>query len=138
MTTLADARNAVYKRFIDYWDAGGSPISAYSLDNEQFDAPSDAPWVRLVVRNISGAQETLGRKTNRRYNRQAMIMATVAVPQNTGTDQVDDLSQQLRAIFEGEKFDGIYVNNALVTEGGNVGEWYQMNLDIFFFYEEIK
>ena len=135
MTTLNESRAAIYDRFIADWGS----TTPFVFDNEQFEKePIDTPWVRLVVRNITGTQETLGRKTNRRYNRQGLIIGSVYTPSNQGTAEADDLATQFRSIFEGEKFSGVYVNNANLREVGNDGEWFQINIDIFFFYEEIK
>ena len=51
MTTLNEARGAIYAAFVAGWGA----TSAYTFDNENFDPPTEAVWARTTVRHGSRA-----------------------------------------------------------------------------------
>ena len=76
MTTINDARKTIYNEFISQW----GNTSAFTVGNEPFNQPENDPWVRLVVRNRTGGQRTLGRKGNRRFDRHGAIIAQVFIP----------------------------------------------------------
>lgn len=133
--SVGDARNTIYTRFINEW-ADRTP---FQLDNETFEIPTSGPWVRLVVRNTLGEQDTLGRPGNRKYLRNGFIAGQVFTPVNEGTAQGDLLAEQLRDIFEGTSFGGILANNGTITElDQQDGRWYQHNVSVAFFVEQIK
>lgn len=133
--SVGDARNHIYTRFIAQW-ADRTP---FQLDNEKFEIPSTGPWVRLVVRNTLGEQDTLGRAGNRKFLRNGLIAAQVFTEASTGTAQGDTLAEAVRDIFEGESFNGILANNGTITElDQQDGRWYQHNVSVAFFVEQIK
>lgn len=132
MTTLNEAKEAITDRFVTLWGS----TSPFTFDNEAFTKPPT--WVRLVVRHTGSNQETLGRVLNRKYNRQGSIFIQVFTPIDQGTQQADNLAQTARDIFEGVSFNGIYANDAIIREVGPEGDWYQINVEILFFYEGIK
>lgn len=134
MTTLNEARNIIYTEFEDKW-AGKTPAV---FQNEPYKAADDETYVRLVIRTADGGQETSGEKGNRRYDRAAYIFAQVFVPENTGTSQADTLSEELKAIFESNTFDGVVCNNGNIDPVGVTGKHFQTNVDIAFKYYEIK
>lgn len=135
MTTLAEAREAIYKTFIDAWDS----IAPLTLDNEDFQPPNGS-WVRLSVRHTGGGQETLGRTGNRRFERSGTAFIQVFTLQDTGTAAADTLANLARSIFEGTSITNttIRFNNVALTEIGPTGKWYQINVSAAFDYDETK
>lgn len=131
---IVQAREAIYQRFTTLW----LDQTEFTLDNEEFKPPSVTPWVRVIVRNTSSAQETLGPIGNRRYNRKGSIIIQVRVLGNTGTEQSGELADNARNIFEGTSFSQVNVNDSIVKEIGTDGKWFLTNVESFFFYEEIK
>lgn len=134
MADINDARKAVYNEFITQWGA----TSVYTLENEPWDEPNNTPWVRLIVKELTGGQETLGRATNRQYERVGAIMAQVFVPPYTGTKVADTLSKQLANLFEGKVVNDVVCNNAVTQSKGIIGKWHQTNVDIDIQYFETK
>ena len=134
MTTINEARQAIYARFISQWGTQ----TEFTFDNEPFTEPVSDPWVRLAVRNTDGGQETLGQSGNRRYTRDASIFVQVFTLIDTGTQEADTLARIARNIFEGERFSGVFANDGTIREIGPDGKWYQTNVEIAFFYDEIK
>ena len=134
MTTLNEAREAVYSRFTTEWGSS----SAFTFENESFDEPADSPWVRVSVRSLSRSQETMGRVGNRKFRPTALVFVQVYTRTNTGVEQGDTLAVQAKDIFEAISFSGLDFNNGLVRETGPDGKWYQHVAEIKFDYEEIK
>ncbi len=134
MTTLNEAREAVYTRFVTQWGTT-TPVA---FDDEDFEEPADSPWVRLTVRNVSRGQETLGRAGNRKFRSAAQVFVQVYTRTNTGVKQGDTLATQAKDIFEATSFSGLDFNDGVVRETGPDGKWYQHLIEIAFDYEEIK
>lgn len=135
MTTLNEAREAIYQRFNDNFT--GLPLSETTFDNEDF-TPPDGPWVRLTVRQAGGGQETLGAKGNRSYRRIAGTFAQVHTLADQGTAEADGIAQEILAIFEGESFSDLDFNDGVIREIGSDGRFYQEVVEINFDYDERK
>jgi len=134
MTTENEAREAVYKRFVDNW-GGASP---YVFENEKFQADPAADWVRLSFRNTNSNQGTLGATGNKRYERDASIFLQIFTLVNTGTKNIDTLVRTFRSIFEGTRFSGVAVNNVVSREGKEDGKFKQTTVEAFSQYFETK
>ncbi len=134
MTTLNEAKEAVYSRFAAQWGAT-TPVA---FENEELEEPADLPWVRLTVRSLSRAQDTLGRTGNRRFRSSAIVLVQVYTRTNTGVQQGDVLAVQAKDVFEAVSFDGLDFNNGMVRETNPQGKWYQHVVEIAFDYDEIK
>lgn len=136
MTTLSQAREAVYARFVANYT--GVAADRIAFDNEKFEEPVAGDWVRLTVRSGPRGQDTLGRVGNRRYRSSARALVQVYTPTNTGTKQGDALATEARDVFEGTSFSGLDFTDGQVRESGPGGRWYQHIADIEFDYDEIK
>jgi hypothetical protein len=140
MTTLNEAREAIYGVFDTDWSVG--PVSAYCFENEKFETPNNAPWVRLSVRNQVGRQQTLGQPTNRIFQRYGAVFVQIFVPVSTaGTKTADTLAARARALFEGTRIAGTTVNfqDCHIRESGiDDGKWYQVVVEAEFEYTETK
>lgn len=134
MTTPNEARDAVYERFIARW-AGRS---AFTFENESFKPPDGAPWVRIAVRNIGSAQDSLGPVGKRRFQRKALLFGQVFVPGDTGTKDSDSLVAALQDIFEGTSFEGLDFRAVSSREVGVDDGWHQTLVEGPFDYEETK
>lgn len=134
MTTLSEAREAIYQRFVDQWVT----TTDFGFDNEEFEEPADEPWARLTVRSLSRAQDTLGRIGNRRFRSNALVFVQVFTRSNVGMKQGDDLATQAANIFEGVSFSGLDFREAAVSEIPDSGKWNQHVVEAPFDYDEIK
>lgn len=141
MTTVSQAREAIYQAFVDAWDPPGGPLkSAYTFDNEQFDPPTSAAWVRLTVRHNDSDQTTLGRQGNRKFGRPGSVLVQVFLPTDTGRASADSLADDARDIFEGTSLAGTTVRfyGATVREAGKDGKWDLTIVEAPFDYEQTK
>jgi len=136
MVTLADARETIYQKWVDDWGA----TSSFTFDNEKYDNPASAPWVRVVVRHRGSTLECIGGSGNNTYQRTGVVFIQVFTPIDQGVAQADSLSQTARAIFEGITLssNAIRFNNVVVRELGPDNSWYQINLECEFQYDERK
>ena len=134
MTTLNQAKEAVYSRFVTQFGT----TAPFVLDNEERDEAGDVAWVRLVVRSTSRVQDTLGKTGNRKFLSTAGVFAQVYTPVNTGVQSGDSIAVQIADIFEGVSFSGLDFKEAVVRELGPDGKWYVHVTEAEFDYEEIK
>lgn len=133
--TPNEAREAIEERFVAQWAAR----TLFTFENEKFkEAGADTPWVRLSVRHFGGGQETLGPKGQRKYQRIGAIIAQVFTPLVKGMKAGATYAQDIRGIFEGERFSDVYAWNGRVLEIGPDGKHYQTNIEIDITYEEKK
>lgn len=137
MTTVNEARDAVYERFIAQFP-GLAPGIPYTFENEAFDPQTDTPWVRVTVRNAESQQRCLGSPGHRRFERNAFLFAQVFVPGDTGTKESDALVTALRGIFEAVSFGGLDFRAVSSRETGTDNGWHQTLVEGPFDFEETK
>lgn len=148
MTTLREAREAIYKRFVDEWQSGGQPLSPYTFDNETFDPPKGAdgrgtPWARCSVRQLDSFQDTLGRIGSRKFLRIALARVEIYVPPGDGRWNTDGLMMAAMSLFEGRSSpigSGITFFEVTPQEIGLIedGRWDLSTVSARFDYEETK
>ncbi len=136
MTTLNEAKEAAYQRFVDNFT--GVALARIAFDNEEFEEPATGDWVRLTIRSRGRAQDTLGKVGNRRFRSAASVLVQVYTLVNTGVKQSDALVKEAADIFEGVSFSGLDFQSAEVRETGPDGRWYQSVVEAEFEYDEIK
>ncbi|MDH5573099.1 MAG: DUF4128 domain-containing protein [Gammaproteobacteria bacterium] len=134
MTTLNQAGEAIVERFVT-----GLPSTAATFNNEEYDPPTvDTTWVRLIYKLATGGQETLGKETNRKYERVGMIFAQVFTPINQGSSGAEILAETIQTLYESKKFNGVTCGDAVIRDNGKQDGWYQVSVDINFKFYEIK
>jgi hypothetical protein len=129
----------------EYWEAQWESETPYTLENEHsaLDKGTEC-WVRLTVRELTAAQESLGIKGTRRYRRQGVLFAQVFAPIDRGTRVSNDLAEQIRGIFEGETIgplnEEVRFFNAQVRTNGpeRNGRWHLTTVECAFWFLEIK
>ena len=134
MTDINGAKKAVLDRFVSQWGT----TSPATFDNEVFKPVTGVSWIRVVVRNIEANQETLGAPGNRKFEREALLIAQIFTPPNEGTASSDALAESFRAIFEGESFSEIHFEAVTVRESGPEPNWYKVVAEAPFTYNELK
>lgn len=145
MTTLNQAREAVYQCFAANWLVPGpdGPVerTPYTFDNEAF-APPAGPWVRLTIRHLTRRQISMGRKGNRRWETRALLIIEYYEPPSGGTADADGHLDAAKDIFEGSAIAGTTCKfeAAIPRERGVIeqGAWWAANSQIEFTYEEIR
>lgn len=134
MTTFAAAKESIIQQFVTDWGAN----SAYTIDNEEFTPPTNAPWVRVAVRHVASQQTSLGAVGNRKFDREGLVLIQVFGRLDRGTNAVDDLAEKALAIYEGKSIDKIWFTSTVIREVGPLEGWYQISLDAQFTWTEKK
>ncbi len=136
MTTVTQAREAIYQRFLDNYT--GVVAGRITFENEEFEEPTSGEWVRLVVRSLVREQDTLGKSGNRRFRSKASVMVQVYALADSGVQQLDTLAEEAKDIYEGVSFSGLDFLAANINETELDGKWKQYVVDIEFDFDEIK
>jgi hypothetical protein len=133
MTTLNDARGIIYAAFV-----AGIGATPFTLDNENYDPPTDAVWYRLAVRHADRNQESLGGLGARKFESEGSVFVQCFAPLDSGAALADTLAETARSIFEGKTLTQIRFTSAAVREIGPTDDWYQINVEATFTYTETK
>lgn len=136
MTTVAEATKALVDRWSTYTSLAAT---SWTLDNEAFEPQALTSWARLVIRHTGSEQRTIAPSGSRVFERQGVLVVQHHVLAATGgRAALDALLQETRAIYEGRTFSGIFARGCPIREVGNVGRWFQSNVEVAFYYEEVK
>ena len=135
MTTLNQARTAIYEEFQTVWGA----TTPFTFDNEKY-TPPDTEWVRLTVRHTASTQDTLGAQGNRRFERIGSAFVQIFVPTDQGTTRADELATIARETFEGKSLTGTTIRflDVIVRETGVDGQFYVVVVEATFQYDETR
>lgn len=142
MTTINQAREAIYDLFTDAWAVTvptpglRTPIT---YDNEKYDPP-DTAWVRLSVRHTGSTQETLGPAGSRSFMRQGIAFVQIFTPSDKGVAEADTLARVAALAFEGERIVGTSVRflDVVTRETGPEGKWFGVVVQANFEYDETR
>ena len=136
MSTINEVRELVYQTFVTGWGT----TTDFTFDNEKFDPPNDASWVRLSVRNTVSNQESLGAVGNRKFQRDAIIFTQIYdLANSSGLLNLDTLGELVRTIFEGKTLSSqAYTTNTLLREVGTEGAWFVLIAETNLTYFDIK
>jgi hypothetical protein len=138
MTTLSEARESIYSKFVTEY-ALTANTNPYCFANETHTlAFGSAAWIRMAVLHQTGGQESLGGVGDRKFMRAGQVVFQVFEPLNAGTSATDRLVQDIRLMFEGARIAGntVRFTDAQINEVGVSDGWYQTNLNISFEYDE--
>ena len=134
--TPKEVRNEIVKRFIAQF-TGQFPIA---VTGHRFSPPAiPAPWVRLSVIFNDGAQTSLGRVGNRKFQKSGFVNVQVFTPVNKGTDRNDDIAQSVSAFLDGVDLGhGLWLYNGSIKTIGDKDDYYQQNVVVEFNFEDIR
>lgn len=134
--TPKEVRNEIVKRFL----AQFTGQFAIAVTGHRFVPPQiPAPWVRISVIFNEGGQTSLGVKGNRRFQKSGFVNVQVFTPVNKGTDQNDDMAQNILAFLDGESMGhGLWLYDGSIKTIGDKDDYYQQNVVIEFNFEDIR
>lgn len=133
--TIDAAREFIFKKVVDNWT-----LTPYVFQNEGAPAlyEGEDSWTRWSVNETGSKQETLGKKTDRRFRRENLLVAMIMTPINAGANEAGVLAEEARALFEGEEFDDLdFIDGVLILDLGPDKEkkWQQTSVRAAFAYE---
>lgn len=141
--TLTEARDQILDRLkqtVDAITAQDRPEVVYD------DAPGSIPrtktskWCRATIRHaVSGQASLTNSQGVRKWVRSGTLSVQVFTPSGTGLGLSDRIASTIRGAYEGfATSGGVWFRNARVSEIGDDGTWYQVNVLVDFEYHEIK
>ena len=149
ISTNEEARDYILAKFKAKWDAdtpaltGDASVPAVEWPNIEPPQPplsaGNKPWARITVRHSRGSQRSFGEAPNRRFTRTGVVTVQVFVPAaKRGLVTGDRLGNVALSAFEGEESGDVWFRDAVLTEVGVDGNWYQMNATATFEYDVLK
>jgi hypothetical protein len=128
------ARKAIQGHFSTYFTALAATKIAW--DNVDFTIPTDeSAWVRFSVQNNISGYKSFGRSKLTR--REGIIFIQVFVPENTQTLLSSQIADNIVSIFETKLLSGISFQSPNVREAGVSNGWYQVNISVPFYFDDI-
>lgn len=140
---LLDATKAVCDRWIAQWPAL-HPGVGYTFDNEGTGEPelTTDGWARVVVREVTSRQHTLGGVGARRFRRGGLILVQLFAPADQGVNAGLTMGESVRTVFEGVEFEGVSTYEANVRQIGpdapSGGRWYLVVVEIAIDFDHTK
>lgn len=122
--------------FKSQWAAG--PNTKVAFQNVEFNKPKNGEsWVRFNILQGGGNQASIGAAV-RQYRHVGVITVQVFVKENGGSRAAKSLCDSAGNIFRGKSFedDNIVCRAPGITEVGSDDGWYQVNVDIPFYWDE--
>ena len=135
---IPEANDEIQKTFLTCWASGNYPDTPVLWSNDDMDTPNNESWVRISIKYNTSRQNTIGRKTRRRFGRYGFVSFQVFVMGGTGTYTGNYICQEILDILEGEDFSSINFENGQFSETGKEDVWFQYNGTIDFWFEETK
>lgn len=138
MTTLIQAKDAMLSEYVTNTIL---PAAQVTLENEQFEPPTDLEWVRVSVRHFDGGQDSLGGVGLRKFSRVGALFVQIFIPQDTGgTAPADTIAQEARTLLEGKHLTGTTVNllTSQIREIGQIDGNYVVTVETGFEYIETR
>lgn len=145
--TFEEARDLICGRLqaqlaADYeniYGVGEEPVVYWDNLSPSSTPPKDKPWMRAILQHLGGTQNTLAQAGSRLFGRTGIITVQLFVPGGTrGSTLADRLGKMLVDAFEGKAAGEVWFRNVSLSEVGNDGPWYQINVRAEFMYEEMK
>lgn len=122
---------AIEQRLRDNWST--TPVE---YPNSEFEPTNDDPFVRLSVINGPANQVDWGKSTNT-FRHFGVIVCQIFVPINVGSGLAYSYADSLAAIWRTARFGGITCLAPSITEVGETGSWFQLNVSVDFRRDEV-
>lgn len=136
--TFSQARNEIFALLKAAWDTTGFSMQ---YPDKAFTQPNGrTPWARVTLRHNSGGQATLSNVDGKsRFKREGVITVQIFTPSGEGLSRSYDLAKIVADAFEGVyTAKGVWFRNTRLVESGPDGDWFQLNVNTDFIYDEIK
>lgn len=133
MTSWLDMANAVRDRFNTHITVALSLPTQF--DNENFEPPDNDVWCRFTLLPAATDQLELGQPAT--FRTLGRAMALIFLPLATGDVVALSLADSISAAFRSLTAAGVTYFSPSVTQVGRSGSWWQLNVDIPFYVEDL-
>lgn len=130
--SISTSRVAMQEAFSDYW-AARTPVA---WDNVKFKI-DDQEFVRFSVQFSRGTQQTLGGTSNRTFRHFGVVIVQIFTKPNENSSTSDGYVQDVLDHFV-TNVTGVTYRNPSVNTIGIFNGYYQQNVSVEFFIDQIK
>ena len=110
----------------------GHTSATVKLPNRAFATPKDSKWLRATVINQTAENMQAGGLW-KRYEFLFVVDLFYPIGDDTLTQLTE--AETIAAVYENQKFLGVNCQEALITEPGEDGSWYMVQVTIDGYYE---
>lgn len=114
----------------------GVAAGKIAWDNVHFDIPGDlSAWVRLSIQYNNSNYVSTG--ASQRVRRFGIVFLQIFVAEDTETLLASQIADNAVAVFETRLLNGVVFESPNVTNASNDAGWYQLNIAIPFYFDDI-
>ena len=111
-------------------------LTGSSLVFENMTQPNTvAEWIRVNILNADSKQVSLGDNPYYRYT--GLVIFQIFTKPSIGSGRATQVVDQVTAMFRGQRINGITFRPPVMDKVGDAGGWYQVNVSVPFFREEV-
>ncbi|UXO93744.1 structural protein [Pseudanabaena phage Pan1] len=135
--TIDAAHTAIRQRFETLWGVT-TPVQ---YPNVKFDAPEDAPWVRLSIIDTDARWASMGVPDSNIERHLGQVTVQIFVPSGTGEGSATEYADQVKAIFRSwrDATSGLrFLVPPYARTIGVDGKWYQVNVVAPFEFDDFN
>lgn len=141
--TQAQARDEILGRLKTTVESSGIvPLPTIVWDDQAttISRATNTRWIRAKLQHIISPQATLGDDLGRRhYTNGGILTVEIRTPFDRGSELWDQIATTIRDAYRGYSTPGgVWFRNARISEIGNDGAWFQVNVYVDFEYDEYK
>ena len=136
--TYAQARDDLLELVYNAWSPTGYTMLWPDKPGEK---PSTAvPWARTTLQHNLGGQASLAAVGGqRRWSRRGFLFVQIFTPAGEGLSQAYPLAKIVADALEGAStFHGVWLRDVALREVGPDGDWFRVNIEAEFNYDEVK
>lgn len=135
--TYDQATNEILTLLKTAWDTTGHQMD-WENTREQRET-DNSPWASVVVRHVSGQQDSLGGLGFRSFIRFGVLIVTIRIPSGSGLSTGNTLAKVVADAYEGVSSpNGVWFRNVRINEQGRDGSNFVINVLADFEYTETK
>lgn len=137
--TQAEATNEIFTLFQDAWKLTSYPVVYPNVQPKIDPRKGSTPWARIHLQHISSDLAGLGSDTAKRYEETGIITVQTFTKAGKGLTHGQEIAKIVIDAFKGRKTPGgVWFRNVRTNEVGPDGEWYQINVNAEFTYDDIR
>ena len=145
ITDITTARDQIIKHVNDAWNTITPPVPELFFPDKKEDLPDNAAYGRVTLIHADFEHSAIGGKVSTggggsRFTRFGLIAVQIFTPFGDGLTLSDTLSNIMLEALEGADTgsDQVGFRNARIEEIGQIGGYYQVNVEAEFNYDRVK
>lgn len=139
MPTEQQAADAIFGAFNTAWST--NPTYPVVWPNKKPDVEvmkQGNPWAFVKVNHASGKKISLnGADSTSLWQRKGMFVCEIYTASGIGTELAYTLARLVEMAFLGKTIGGVVFRGIKIKEGGMHGNWFLINVNVDFEYDEI-